>query len=224
MTIADVMSRDVLSLRPADSIQKAAHLMQESYTSSLPVMDESGTVIGLVTEKDLLGRLTGRRRCWWQTLAGGVAMHAREYCKRNGITVAEVMSPIVAVATPDLSIEAAADLLTQTGMRELPVVAAGHLMGSVSRTDLLAVLAIAPRPRDVLRTDADLIAEMKTRLGTEDWIPRYGFWIEARNGAISLYGLVDTEEQRAALGVMAHSIDGCVGVESSLVTRSPLPR
>jgi osmotically-inducible protein OsmY len=76
----------------------------------------------------------------------------------------------------------------------------------------------------VVRTDADLIAEMKARLGTEDWIPRHGFWIEARNGVISLYGLVDAEDQRAALGVMAHSIDGCVGVENSLVTRSPLPR
>ena len=61
MTIAEVMNREVVSLKPGDSIREAARLMWKSCVGSLPVLDENGSVVGMLTEADLLARLKPRR-------------------------------------------------------------------------------------------------------------------------------------------------------------------
>ena len=71
-------------------------------------------------------------------------------------------------------------------------------------------------------TDDELVAEMKARLGQEDWVSNRSIWIGAKNGVISLFGLINTEEEKAALGLMAQTIPGCTGVENNLVSRSLL--
>lgn len=224
MTIANLMYHDVVSVKRDTSIQEAAELMWKSCVSSLPVMDESGSIVGLLTENDLIGRLKVRRRSWWQAFTDDAADLAREYRKRHGVTVAEVMRPAPAVVTPDLSIEAAADLLSQDGMREVPVVSDGRLVGSVSRTDLLAVLAELPRRTEAAHTDDELVAEMKTRLSQEPWVSNRTIWISAKNGVLTLFGLIDTEEEKTALGLMAQTIPGCKGAENNLFPKSLLPR
>jgi CBS domain-containing protein len=222
MKIADVMSREVVHLSPHDAILEAARLMRKSCVSSLPVVDESGSIIGLLTERDLIARLRAPRRSWWQTLLSDRAESAREYQKTTGTTVAEVMTPAPVPASPDLSVETAADMLSQDGIRELPVVADGRLVGSVSRTELLQVLAATPNRTGVARTEPELVAEMQKRLAAEDWVSNRGLWVDARNGLLSLYGLVDSEEEKAALGVMARAIEGCTGVENNVFPKSQL--
>ena len=222
MTTAEVMSREVVSLKPGDSIHEAERLMWKSAVSSIPVVDERGSLIGLLTEMDLIARLRPRGRSWWEALFGDRAEAAREYQKTTGTTVAEVMSPAPTLASPELPVEAAADLLSRDGIRELPVVAGGRLVGSVSRTALLQVLAQTPSRKGVARTDAELVAEMQRRLAAEHWVSNRGLGIGANNGVLSLYGLVDSEEEKAALGVMARAIDGCLGVENNVFPRSQL--
>ena len=96
-------------------------------------------------------------------------------------------------------------------------------MGSVSRGDLAKVPATETRPAAEIRADADLIAEMKARLAQEAWVSNRGIWIAAKNGVITLFGMIDTEEEKTALGVMAQTIAGCKGVENNLFPRSLLP-
>jgi CBS domain-containing protein len=224
MKVEAVMSQDLESVKPGDSIQEATRLLRKSCAGSLPVVDHTGAVVGVLAERDLVSRLTLPRRSWWQAFTSDVTDLARDYRTRHGITVAEVMSPAATLVSAEDSIETVAAMLSQNGLRELPVVREGQLVGRVSRSDLLALLAEMPRRTGRARTDAELVAEMKNRLAGEDWVPRGGLWIEASNGVIRIHGLVDTEEQRAALGVMAHAIEGCVGVENGLITRSQLPR
>jgi CBS domain-containing protein len=224
MKVEAVMSQDLVSLKPGDSIQEATRLLRKSCAGSLPVVDDTGAVVGVLAERDLVSRLTLPRRSWWHSFTGDVTELAREYRIRHGITVAEVMSPAATLVSRDDSIETAAALLSQDGLREVPVVAGRRLVGRISRTDLLALLAETPRREGGTRTDGELVAEMRNRLAAVDWVSRGGLWIEASNGVIRIHGLVDTDEQRAALGVMAHAIEGCVGVENNLITRSQLPR
>jgi CBS domain-containing protein len=224
MKVGDVMIQELVSLKPEDSIQEAAQLLRKSCASSLPVVDDSGAVVGVLAESDLISRLNVGRRSWWQAFTSDVTELAREYRVLHGITVAEVMSPAATLVSAGDPIEAAAAMLTQNGLRELPVVREGRLVGRISRSELLALLAEMPRRTRRARTDAELVAEMKNRLAAEAWVSRGHLWIEASNGVIRISGLVDTEEQRAAIGVMAHTIEGCVEVENSLITRSQLPR
>ena len=61
---------------------------------------------------------------------------------------------------------------------------------------------------------------MRRRLGAEDWVSNQALGIEASNGVLWLYGLVDSDEEKVALTTMARSIPGCTGVENGLVPKS----
>ena len=64
---------------------------------------------------------------------------------------------------------------------------------------------------------------MKARLAREVWVSNRSLWIDAKHGVIMLFGMVDSEEEETALGVMAQTIPGCKGVENNLFPRSLLP-
>ncbi len=184
-------------------------------------MDARGSLIGLITESDLLTRLTSRKRSWWTTLFADTQVLVREYRKAMGATVGEVMGPPPVPVPADASVERAADLLEQQGLRELPVVAEGRVVGVVGRPGLLALLE-HPQPQASARTDAELVAEMKTRLHQEPWVSNRGLWVEATKGALFLAGLVENDEERTALEIMARSIPGCVGVDNHTFPRTAL--
>lgn len=93
-------------------------------------------------------------------------------------------------------------------------------MGSVTRGDLDKVPATEMMPAAEMRADADLIAEMKARLAQEPWVSNRGIWVDARDGTIALVGVVNTEEEKAALARMAREVDGCNGVENHLLVKS----
>ncbi|HTX53376.1 MAG TPA: BON domain-containing protein, partial [Candidatus Baltobacteraceae bacterium] len=95
-----------------------------------------------------------------------------------------------------------------------------QLVGSLSRTDLLQVLSQEPKDTRPSRTDSELVQEMKARLHQENWVSNRALGIEARNGVLWLYGLVDNEEEKISIGLMARTIPGCTGVENGVVPRS----
>ncbi len=212
---------DAVTLRPEEPIGRAIRLLNRSRLSALPVVDARGSLIGLITESDLLTRLTSRKRSWWATLFADTQVLVREYRKAMGTSVSDVMGPPPVPVPADASVERAADLLERQGLRELPVVAEGRVVGLVDRPSLLALLEL-PRPQASARTDAELVAEMKTRLGQEPWVSNRGLWVEATNGELFLAGLLENEEERTAITIMAHSISGCVGVENHTFARTAL--
>jgi osmotically-inducible protein OsmY len=99
----------------------------------------------------------------------------------------------------------------------------GCLMGSVSRGDIAKVLATETRAAAGIRADTDLITEMKARLAQEAWVSNRRIWIAAKNGVISLFGMIDNKEEKTALGLMARTIAGCKGIENNLFPRTLLP-
>jgi osmotically-inducible protein OsmY len=95
-------------------------------------------------------------------------------------------------------------------------------MGSVTRVDLAKAKETETRPAAEMRADADLIAEMKTRLGQEAWVCNRGIWVDARDGTIALVGVVNSEEEKAILARIARGVEGCMGVENHLLVKSKL--
>ena len=100
----------------------------------------------------------------------------------------------------------------------MPVVHDGKLVGIVSRGDLVKVLATAV-PATGVRSDTQLVEEMKVGLAAEPWASTAGFVVHAKRGVIFLWGVVPTEADKAALETMARAIEGCTGVENDLVVR-----
>ncbi len=93
-------------------------------------------------------------------------------------------------------------------------------MGSVTRVDPAKVLATEARAVVEIRSDADLVAEMKAQLTREAWVSNRGIWVDAKDGTIALVGVVNSEEEKASLAAMAREIDGCKGVENHLLVKS----
>jgi CBS-domain-containing membrane protein len=196
-------------------------LLTRSRLAALPVVDAGGSLVGLLTENDVLARLTPRKRSWWATLWVDNTTLIREFRRAMGATVREVMGPPPVPVPFGASVQEAADLLARQGLRELPVVSDGRVVGMVTRPSLLA-LQEPTQPPVMARTDAELVADMKTRLHEEPWVTNRALWVEAANGILFFSGLVANQEEQAALDVMARSIPGCTGVENHTFPRTAL--
>lgn len=219
MTIKDVMTRTVITVRPDTPIHEAARLMTQHGVSGLPVVDETDRPVGIISEGDLILRQKPRRAGWWQLFFDDGERLAREYRKAVGATVGEVMTTAVISVSPDLPISAAAAILHTRNVRRLPVMANGTLVGIVSRGDLVKALAAAP-PAGISVPDAHLVAEMRARMAREPWADSHAIVVQANEGRLSLWGFVGNREEKAALETMARAIEGCRGVDNQLTVRS----
>lgn len=226
MNVSDVMTRSVITVAPGASIHTAARLMVDHAVSGLPVVDEAGTLLGILSEGDLILRHKPRASpAWWQVFFADGERLARDYQKAMGITVAEVMTRSVICVSPDAPLASAAELLSEHNIRRLPVIANGALVGIVSRGDLVRALAVARTSDGGGVSDAQLVSEMKRRMSAEPWTSGRNVVIEADKGVISLGGLVDSDAEQSALATMARAIPGCRDVRSRLMLRDAvLPR
>ena len=112
-TVADVMTRDVLTVEPSDTIGEAAEKMNEANVGAVVVVEHMVRIIGIVTERDLLRAVASRAR----------AAEAR---------VRQWMTPDPVTIDPETSIEEAAQIMFDNNFRHLPVVKDGRPLGIVS--------------------------------------------------------------------------------------------
>jgi CBS domain-containing protein len=116
--VREAMTTEVVTARPTDQVDAVAAQLVELRHRSLPVVDEQRRLVGLVSEADLLGR---------EPLSG----------RTNGRTVASVMTKDVITLSPEDSISSARMLIAEHGLRMVPVVEDGRVIGVLSRTDLV---------------------------------------------------------------------------------------
>lgn len=223
MRVEDVMTKDLIAVGPGSSIHAAAALMIDHGISGLPVVDEGGRLVGILSEGDLIVRQKPRKSPrWWHLFVSDGEELAREYQRATGTTVGEVMTRSVICIRPDAPLAAAAALLDEHTIRRLPVVVDGELVGIVSRADLIKALATAPAAGASPVTDAQLVGEMTRRMAAEPWVSNGNILIKATDGVLSLWGIVDSHAEESALATMARSIPGCRSVESQLIVRPDL--
>jgi CBS domain-containing protein len=218
------MTAEVLTVRPETPIHEAAVLMARRGISGLPVVDDAGRVVGILSEGDLIIRQKPREPLpWWRQFFADAEGLARDYRKAVGTTAGEVMTTEVLCIGPEAPVAAAAVILDERRIRRLPVVADGRLVGIVSRGDLVRALASAAPTPPASLPDAELVREMRERLHREPWATTAGVVVEAKEGILGLWGLVSTDVERSALETMARAVPGVRGIESHLLVRSALP-
>jgi CBS domain-containing protein len=144
MQAKDLMTTRVAAIGPGATVREAARLMIERGVSGLPVVDDDNRVIGMVTEGDLVRRRelgTEPAGSWWLVaLAEGAA---RDYRKSHAVLVRDVMTRPVFGVRPAASLRVIAKLMQERGVKRVPVLEAGRLVGIVSRADLVRRLARA---------------------------------------------------------------------------------
>lgn len=163
MRVADVMTTDIVSVRPEMSVPAIANLLLQRGISAVPVLNDQGAVLGMISEGDLLPRNEAerdQRRDWWlRMLAEGEGLGS-EYLKHihsDKRVAREIM------ITPTITIEESADVVTaaermsEHRIKRLPVVRDGRVVGIISRADLVrAVVRGGKEPLPSLRAAVDV--------------------------------------------------------------------
>ena len=222
MRAQDIMTRDTITVVPETSIRDAARLMVDHGISGLPVVDEQGCLVGIVSEGDLIVRQRPRmtRLAWWQAFIDDGERLAREYVKAMGLTCGEIMTRELITVTPETEVESVAALLDGHRIRRVPVVRGRRLVGIVSRGDLVKVLAAMPISPPMAASDAELVRHMDSRLQAEPWVHRSQIAVHADGGIISIWGMLASRAEKSAIETMARSIPGVKAVDSHLLVGS----
>lgn len=147
-TVADVMSHDPIMVQPETPIKDAIKLLVEHRISGLPVVDQAGKPVGVISETDLLWQTTGVTMPTYIMFLDSViylenpARHDKELHKALGLTVGEVMSGDPLTITPDESLQKAAKLMQEKSVRRLAVTdEAGKVIGMLTPGDIVRTMA-----------------------------------------------------------------------------------
>jgi CBS domain-containing protein len=226
MKVSDVMTPKVISVVPSDRIADAIRLMLDNRISGLPVIDAAGRLVGMVTEGDLLRRAetgTTRHRARWLQFLLSPGRLADEYVHTHGRRVDEVMTCDVVTATEATSLDTVVQLMERHGIKRLPVVRDGKVIGIVSRANLLhALVAIGDAPERNGALDAVIRQRILDEIEREPWGPRYSIDVVVRDGRVDLWGSLFEERERQALRVVAENVPGVREVHDHMIWIEPI--
>jgi len=221
MKARDIMSTKVVTVSPSTSVRDIAGLMVEKHVSGLPVINDNGTLVGMVSEGDLLRRPeigTEKHRRRWVSFFSGVDSQAREFTKSHALRASDVMTEQVIHVSEETPLGDVVALMEKHNIKRLPVLSDGELVGIVSRADLLRALAARqaeplPPPAE---SDATIRAAMNDVLKNEEWAMSAMVNVIVSEGVVHLWGVIDSKDQRQALRVAAENIPGVTAVEEHL--------
>jgi CBS domain-containing protein len=225
MRAADVMTPDPVCVSPDASINDAIQLMLERKFSGLPVVDAGGSLVGIVTEGDLLRRTetgTQRKRTRWIEFLMGPRL-ASEYVQTSGRKVGDVMTAEVRSVTEDAPLEEIVHLMERHQINRVLVVRDGKLVGIVTRANLLHALAtVAAETKPGPASDTSIRERLYAELKSQPWAPVGLINVVVRNGVVHLSGTLLDERHRGAIRVAAENIPGVKAVEDHLVWIDPV--
>ncbi|HUB13557.1 MAG TPA: CBS domain-containing protein [Acetobacteraceae bacterium] len=153
---SSIMTRKVVTARPTDTVARVARLLADNAISAVPICDETGTLLGMASEGDLMRPFVDssvKRRSWWLTLlADGtdLAPEFLEYVRLDRHRVGDLMTTPVITAPETASVTELAEEMVRHRIKRVPIVRDGKLVGIVSRADVIR--AIAQTPEAVVET------------------------------------------------------------------------
>jgi CBS domain-containing protein len=224
MKAGDVMTRKVVSIKPNASIAEMVRLMLDNRISGLPVIDDRGDLVGIITEGDCLRRAetgTERKRPRWLEFLIGPGRLADEYIHTHSRKVAEVMTQSPITITEDTPLDEVVHLMEVRRIKRLPVVRNRKVVGIVSRADLLHALASAAKSIPTgTPTDAAIRERLMSELAKQPWAPQLNATV--REGIVDLWGIVLAAHQREAAIVAAENIPGVKAVRTHVAWVEPV--
>jgi CBS domain-containing protein len=225
MIVADVMTRNCITVAPDATVEEAVNLMLSRHISGLFVVDTAGELAGVITEGDLLRRDelgTQRNRPWWLRLLASPARQAADFTRANGRHVRDVMTEDVLSIAQDASLEDVVETMEKHHIKRLPVTADGKVVGVVSRADLLRALIGRVRNVEPLATDDRAIrTAILNTLEAQPWAPMTTLNITVADGTVDLWGSITNDEERHAIRVIAENASGVKAVIDHLVYIEP---
>jgi CBS-domain-containing membrane protein len=204
-TVKDVMTTRVIWVRKDATFREMAVALREYRVSAFPVVDDDRKVIGVVSEADMLNK---EALIDEPGFVDGI-LHRRDQAKARGVTAGDLMTTAVVAVRPEDTVEHAAKLMYDRGVKRLPVIDEnGRLVGIVSRADVLSVFD---------RTDSAIAHEIThgVILG-EFLVDPSAIQVTVVDGIVTLAGRPETSETGHEIVWRVRHVQGVVAVRDRL--------
>lgn len=219
MQAIDIMTRNVETVSPDTTVEDVARIFLRRHISAVPVVDDKGALLGIVSEGDLMRRSendTERKSSWWLHLVTSPAERAREFIATHGHLARDVMSPEVITVAEDTPVSEIAEIIERHRIKRVPVLRDGEIVGIVSRANLLQGL-VSLAPASEMQSDDRKIREALAGSLAEK-LPGVTTFVSyvVKDGVVRLWGGVMSEQERDAVRVVAEGIPGVSQVENNV--------
>jgi len=224
MRAHQIMTRQVITATPDTPIVQAARTLLLQHISGMPVLDQAGKLVGIVSQGDFMRRAeigTQRKRSRWLKLLLGPGRAASDFVHERGRKVGEVMNDKPITVTEDATLEEVTETLEKNDIKRVPVMRGEKLVGIITRTNLVqAVLDLARDVPDPTADDDHIRDRIYAAIEKNDWKPS-GFSVVVRDGIVHLSGIITDERSRPATIVAAENVSGVRKVHDHLVWLEP---
>jgi CBS domain-containing protein len=210
MKVRDVMTRQVVTARPEMTLRDLALLLSEHRISGMPVVDGAGTILGIVSEADILAKERGPAPAHGAGLSWmfGQRTAPDELRHHAATTVGQAMTTPAICIDHDRPLREAAALMLDRNVNRLPVLENGLLVGILTRADLVrAYIRRDDEAREAIRDEV---------LRKTLWLDPDDMRIEVHEGIARLAGTVDRRSTAAIIERLVRLVDGVDQVESEL--------
>ncbi|HVT68924.1 MAG TPA: CBS domain-containing protein [Trebonia sp.] len=208
-TVRSVMTRDPVAVRAFTPYKQIVRLLVGHGISAVPVVDEAGRVLGVVSQADLIERRARHGGPAARALRPTTRRTRASRIKANAVSAGTLMTGPAVTVRPDAGLDTAARLMSRHGVKRLPVVdAEGRLVGVVSRGDLLT---------PYLRADAEIFDEILNRiLMSEMCVDPHSVDVAVVDGVATLSGRMENWFVARDTAARVRGLDGVIEVVDHL--------
>jgi len=226
MLAIDIMTADVETVAPDTGVVEIARRLLARNISAMPVVDDQGNVVGIVSEGDLMRRSenqTERQPSWWIRVFAEPEERARDYVKTHGMCARDIMSRNVISVSEGTSLADIAETLERHHIKRVTVMRDGKLVGIVSRANLLRGLVSVGTGTTASQSDRDVRAAIEST-ASKAGLNMEHVSIVVAGGVATMWGMVESDAERSALGVAAERVSGVRQVENNINVMPALVR
>lgn len=217
MKVEEIMTKDIVSAEPGTPFKTIVERLVLSGVSGLPILDESGTLVGIVTEADLASKeaygVRGRRRL---ALLADVLAAPRWMPKAFGRVASDIMTKEVVTCAPGEDVRIATRRMLERGVKRMPVVQSGSVVGMVSRQDILRTLI---RPDEAIDASVGEVLRANPNRPDDAHVTH-----SVQDGIVTLGGDVRYAWDGPIVMSLVRNVDGVIDVISHMHSREPDPK
>ena len=206
MRVRDIMTKSVLTVQPAVTVAKASELLAYRGFSAMPVVDENGQLVGIVSEADLI------RNRFPSAVAAAAAGDGDDGGGqlRPARTVGEVMTSPVTGVGHDEDVAVLATAMLNDKRRCVPIVDGARLVGVVTRRDMLRMLS---------RSDAEIATDVRRHLQVLGGQARWS--VQSVDGVVTVRDQFDEASDRTVAQVLTEAVPGVL--RATVLARDAAP-
>jgi CBS domain-containing protein len=211
MKVGDLMKTSVMTVDPDTPLKNAARILGEFGISDLPVVNDGGVVVGVVSETDVLFKELSAKGKGERLLEALFPSRRSGRKKAEAETAGEAMTSPAITISSNASVADAGRVMLARAIKRLPVVENGRLVGIVARADLV---------RAFTRSDEEIADEVSAILIDRFWLQPSAVIIDVSEGRVTVAGEVDSGQTAALLEETLRELPGVVSVNAALMSRS----